>query len=175
MDYERTSEMEHHAGWSGLWSGLMIFAGVLAIAVPWVAGVAVTALVGWLLIVSGILHLAFAWRGAHGAACVGVPAGSSLRTTATSSSIRSPGWRRWPRGVYLFLEGLLELVLSACSLRRRRGVVPRRRPGDLVHSDLIATTWPSARCGWWDAGQHQHAVQRHPRLLLGARRGAQPA
>ncbi len=48
--------------WSIALSVLMIVAGLLAIGLPMVAGIAVTAVVGWLLIVSGALHLAFAWR-----------------------------------------------------------------------------------------------------------------
>src|SRR5262249_40517039 len=48
--------------WSIVLSVLMIVAGAMAIGVPMVAGVAITALVAWLLIFSGLLHLAFAWR-----------------------------------------------------------------------------------------------------------------
>src|SRR5213593_4545597 len=47
------------ATWSIVLSVLMIATGVLAISVPMIAGIAVTALVGWLLIFSGLLHLAF--------------------------------------------------------------------------------------------------------------------
>ena len=43
--------------------------GVLAIAIPPVAGLAVTAMFGWLLIFSGALHVGYAWRG-HGFAAV---------------------------------------------------------------------------------------------------------
>src|SRR5262249_48717117 len=48
--------------WSIALSVLMIGAGMLAIGLPMIAGAAVTALVGWLLIFSGLFHLAFAWR-----------------------------------------------------------------------------------------------------------------
>src|ERR1700747_3408687 len=48
--------------WSVVLSVLIIAAGVLAIGLPMIAGVAVTALVGWLLVFSGFFHLAFAWR-----------------------------------------------------------------------------------------------------------------
>jgi hypothetical protein len=40
----------------------MIAAGVIAVFVPALAGAAVTAIVGSLLIFSGLLHVAFAWR-----------------------------------------------------------------------------------------------------------------
>src|SRR5262245_35742060 len=50
-------------GWSIALSVLMIIAGILAIASPYVAGFAVTALVGWLLLFSGALHFVYAFRG----------------------------------------------------------------------------------------------------------------
>lgn len=48
--------------WSIVLSVSMILAGILALSVPAITGVAVTLVIGWLLIISGILHLAFAWR-----------------------------------------------------------------------------------------------------------------
>jgi uncharacterized membrane protein HdeD (DUF308 family) len=149
MDYELTSDMEHHAGWSRLWSGLMIAAGMVAIAVPWLAGVAVTALVGWLLIVSGILHLAFAWRGAHGAAVawealLGVLYGFTgfyvvLNPIAGLASLTLV------LAAYFFFEGVLELVLFFL-LRPVAGAAWFVVDGlvTLVLAALIATTWPSS-------------------------------
>jgi uncharacterized membrane protein HdeD (DUF308 family) len=49
-------------GWSIALSVLMIVAGILAIVVPPIAGIAVTIFFGWLLIFSGIVHLVFAWQ-----------------------------------------------------------------------------------------------------------------
>jgi uncharacterized membrane protein HdeD (DUF308 family) len=40
----------------------MIVAGILAIIMPPAAGIAVTILVGWLLIFSGVAHLVFGWH-----------------------------------------------------------------------------------------------------------------
>jgi uncharacterized membrane protein HdeD (DUF308 family) len=48
--------------WSIVLSALMILAGVLAIFIPPVAGLAVTIFVGWLLVFSGVAHLVFAWQ-----------------------------------------------------------------------------------------------------------------
>lgn len=48
-------------GWSIGLSVLVILAGILAIVVPPVAGIAVALLVACLLIFSGAVHLAFAW------------------------------------------------------------------------------------------------------------------
>src|SRR5437016_12248520 len=48
--------------WSITLSVLMIVAGVLAIIIPPVAGIAVTILVGWLLVLSGLMHFVYAWH-----------------------------------------------------------------------------------------------------------------
>lgn len=56
--------------WSIVLSVLMIATSVLAIFAPAIAGVAVTVLFGWLLVFSGILHLAFAWRAGRASAVV---------------------------------------------------------------------------------------------------------
>src|ERR1700722_14035886 len=55
-------------GWSVTLSVLMIVAGLLAIIVPPVAGIAVTIFIAWLLIVCGVAHLIYSWhrRGAGG-------------------------------------------------------------------------------------------------------------
>jgi uncharacterized membrane protein HdeD (DUF308 family) len=47
--------------WSIGLSVLMIVAGILAIASPLAAGIAIDVLVGWLLVFSGCVHLVFAW------------------------------------------------------------------------------------------------------------------
>ncbi|WP_263411199.1 HdeD family acid-resistance protein [Terriglobus tenax] len=49
-------------GWSIALSVLMILVGLFAIAAPLAAGVAVTTVVGWLLLVSGFTHVWFAWH-----------------------------------------------------------------------------------------------------------------
>ena len=57
------TEIRKSATWSIVLSLLMIASGVLAIAIPPVAGAAVTAIVGWLFVFSGALHVGLAWRG----------------------------------------------------------------------------------------------------------------
>src|SRR2546425_5940144 len=49
-------------GWSIGLSVLMMLAGLLAIAAPAAAGIAVSLLVAWLLVFSGVAHLVFAWH-----------------------------------------------------------------------------------------------------------------
>jgi uncharacterized membrane protein HdeD (DUF308 family) len=70
----------------------MIIAGVLAIVIPPAAGIAVLFVVAWLLILSGAVHLVFAWHTRNPMA--------GLATLTLFLAI------------YLFLEGVLELVLS---------------------------------------------------------------
>jgi len=49
------------AGWAIAFSVLLILAGIMAIVLPPAAGIAVTVLVAWLLILGGVAHLALAW------------------------------------------------------------------------------------------------------------------
>ena len=49
-------------GWSIALSVLMILAGIFAIVLPPIAGIAITILVGWLLVFSGGAHLGFGWQ-----------------------------------------------------------------------------------------------------------------
>ena len=63
MAQELSADVQKATSWSIFLSVLMIIAGILAIAAPLYAGVAVAALVGWLLLFSGVLHLVYAFRG----------------------------------------------------------------------------------------------------------------
>jgi uncharacterized membrane protein HdeD (DUF308 family) len=62
---ERTflSDVRRVTGWSIALSIAMIIAGLLAIASPFLAGMVVTRVVGWLLLFSGVLHFVYAFRG----------------------------------------------------------------------------------------------------------------
>lgn len=103
--------------WSITLSILLIFAGILAIAVPPVAGIAVTIFVGWLLIFSGAAHAVFGWyTRSTGAlvwelflaiayAAIGGYLLSHLQAGLSSLTIAL--------AAYLFVKGLLEFVLAA--------------------------------------------------------------
>jgi uncharacterized membrane protein HdeD (DUF308 family) len=54
------------AVWSIVLGVLLLVAGVIAIALPFFAGIAASVFFGWLLMVAGIVHLVYAWseRGA---------------------------------------------------------------------------------------------------------------
>jgi uncharacterized membrane protein HdeD (DUF308 family) len=102
--------------WSIVLSFLMILAGLLAIAVPWAAAVAVNLWVGWLLVFSGGAHLVFAWhtRGTLGIVwelLLGV-----LYIFADGYILINPILGllslTLALAIYLFAEGILEFILS---------------------------------------------------------------
>lgn len=136
-------------GWSIGLSVLMIVAGILAIASPLAAGIAVNVLVAWLLVFSGGAHLVFGWhtRGAGGflwELLVGIlyifigvylllhPVAGLISLTIALA-------------VYLFLEAILEFVL---------GFTLRPLPGTgwlifdgivtLILAVMIWRTWPTS-------------------------------
>jgi uncharacterized membrane protein HdeD (DUF308 family) len=102
--------------WSIVLSVLMIAAGLVAIGIPMIAGVAVTAIAGWLLLFSGVLHVAFAFRAGR--------AGSVLWEVLLGLVYGGIGLYMLARplvglasltlaiAAYLLLEGMLEFILS---------------------------------------------------------------
>jgi uncharacterized membrane protein HdeD (DUF308 family) len=136
-------------GWSIGLSVLMIVAGILAIASPLAAGIAVNVLVAWLLVFSGGAHLVFGWhtRSAGGflwELLVGIlyifigvyllmhPVAGLISLTIALA-------------IYLFLEAILEFVL---------GFTLRPLPGTgwlifdgivtLILAIMIWRTWPTS-------------------------------
>jgi uncharacterized membrane protein HdeD (DUF308 family) len=136
-------------GWSIGLSVLMILAGILAIASPLAAGIAVNLIVAWLLVFSGCVHLVFSWhtRSAGGfiwELLVGIlyifigvylllhPVAGLLSLTLALA-------------IYLFLEAILEFIL---------GFTLRPLPGTgwlifdgivtLILAIMIWRTWPTS-------------------------------
>jgi uncharacterized membrane protein HdeD (DUF308 family) len=135
--------------WSILLSVLMIAAGALAIVLPMVAGIAITALVGWLLIVSGVLHLVFAWGGGHARAVLweillGVAYGV-VGFYVLANPVVGLESLTLAIAVYLLIEGALECVLSF-QLRPAPGSGWLLLDGiiTLVLAVMIWSTWPSS-------------------------------
>jgi len=136
-------------GWSIGLSVLMILAGVLAIVMPPVAGIAVLVIVSWLLMFSGVAHVVFAWhtRTAGGMIwelllgilyiLVGIYA--LLHPVAGLASLTLF------LAIYLFVEGVLELVLSF-RLRPMPGSNWLLFDGiiTLILAILIWRSWPSS-------------------------------
>jgi uncharacterized membrane protein HdeD (DUF308 family) len=136
-------------GWSIGLSVLMIIAGLLAIAIPPAAGIAVLAVVAWLLMFSGAVHLVFAWytRTAGGLIWelllgvlylfIGVYA--LLHPVAGLASLTLL------LAIYLFAEGVLEFILSF-RLRPMPGSNWLLFDGivTLILAILIWRSWPSS-------------------------------
>ena len=143
------TDVKRTATWSIVLSVLMIVAGIVAIGAPVIAGTAVTTIVGWLLTLSGVFHLAFAWRAGRASAIVweiliGVVYGAIgfyllLHPLAGLASLTLV------IAAYLLAEGVLEFVLS---------FQLRPSPGSswlmfdaivtLVLAVMIWSTWPSS-------------------------------
>src|ERR1700757_1222521 len=102
-------------GWSIGLSVLMLIAGLLAIVIPPAAGIAVLAVVAWLLMLSGAVHLVFAWHTrTAGAIMWGLLGGvfyifvgvyALLHPVAGLASLTLL------LAIYLFVVGALELIL----------------------------------------------------------------
>jgi uncharacterized membrane protein HdeD (DUF308 family) len=56
------SDFRPALGWSIAMAILLTLAGLFAIIVPIVSGIAITLIVGWFFIMGGILHFLFAWK-----------------------------------------------------------------------------------------------------------------
>ncbi len=61
MEKTFEGEVRSAANWSIALSILMTMTGCIALFAPAITGVAVTLMLGWLLILSGVLHLVYAW------------------------------------------------------------------------------------------------------------------
>jgi uncharacterized membrane protein HdeD (DUF308 family) len=141
--------VQKSVGWSIGLSVLMILAGLLAIAVPQVAGITVALLVAWLLIFSGVAHLVFAWHTRTtggilwelllGVLYVSIGAYLLLHPVLGLASLT------FALAIYLLAEGALELVLSF-RLRPMPGSNWLLFDGvfTLILAVMIWKTWPSS-------------------------------
>jgi len=144
-----TTDVRTATTWSIVLSVLMIAAGVLAIGLPLVAGVAVTAIVGWLLLLSGLFHMAFAWRAGRPAAVLwqillGVLYGA-IGFYIIASPVAGLASLTLAIAVYLFIEGVLEFVLwSRLHAFPGSGWLMVDGIITLVLAVMIWSTWPSS-------------------------------
>lgn len=135
--------------WSIVLSVLMILAGVLAIVIPPAAGIAITILVGWLLVFSGAAHLVFGWQTRTaggfvwelllGVLYILVGAYLLFHPVAGLASLTLA------LAIYLFAEGILEFILSF-RLHPMPGWVWLLFDGiiTLILGIMIWRTWPSS-------------------------------
>jgi len=127
----------------------MILAGFLAIGVPLAAGIAVNLVVAWLLMFSGVAHLVFAWhmRGVGGViwqvllGILYIGIGIYLLRQPVAGLVTLT----LALAIYLFVEGLLELMLSF-QLRPRQGWGWLLLDGiiTLILAFMIWRTWPAS-------------------------------
>ena len=144
-----TADVHKATTWSIVLSVLMIAAGVAAIGVPVIAGVTVTAIIGWLLVFSGLLHVAFAWRARRAGAVLwevllGMVYGA-IGFYLLASPVAGLASLTLAIAIYLLIEGVLEFVLSF-QLRPAPGSGWLLVDGviTLVLAVLIWSTWPSS-------------------------------
>ncbi len=148
-------ESRQSATWSIVVSVLMMVSGVLAMAIPPIAGLAITVMFGWLLIVTGALHLGFAWRG-HGAAnVVGEIVVAALYAALGFYMLARPvaGLASLTLGIaaYLFAKGVLEGVI-AFKLRPvpGSGWLLFDAALTIALAAMIASAWPASAA--WAVG-----------------------
>lgn len=136
-------------GWSIGLSVLMIIAGVLAIVIPPAAGIAVLVVVAWLLMLSGAVHLLFAWHTRTAGGLIWELLLGILYIFVGVYALRHPvaGLASLTLflAAYLFLEGVLELILSF-RLRPLPGSNWLLFDGiiTLILATLIWRSWPSS-------------------------------
>ena len=102
--------------WSIGLSALMIVTGVLAIVLPWAAGVVATVFFGWLFVFSGVAHLVFAWHTRGTGALLWELLVGIVYVLAGVYLLLNPivGMVSLTLGlaIYLFAEGFLEFILG---------------------------------------------------------------
>jgi len=142
-------EINRAVGWSIVLSVLMMVAGILAIIVPPAFGIAVTILLGWLLVFCGAAHLAYSWETRHSGGLwwglllgvIYVLAGGyiSLHPMAGLASLTLV------LAAYLLVGSILEFIL-AYQLRPLTGSGWLVLDGiiTLILAIMIGWTWPSS-------------------------------
>ena len=136
-------------------SVLIMIAGFLAIALPSIAGIAFTLIVGWMLIFAGVLHIVFAFRSAGASAVIwqvllGIVYGF-IGVYILMHPVAGLAGLTFAIAVYLFVAAVIELVL-AYQLRPAQGT------GWLVFDSIVTfilaamiwSTWPSSSA--WTVG-----------------------
>ena len=149
MPNELSARVRTATTWSLVVSVLMIAAGLLAIAVPQVAGIAITGVVAWLLLFSAVLHLLLAWRsGTAGGVLweilIGVVYGGIAFYLLAHPAVGLASLTLAVAG-YLFAEGVVEFA-AWWQMRSSSGAGWLLLDGivTLLLAVMIASTWPSS-------------------------------
>src|SRR5262245_21061253 len=149
MERTLSSDVHRATTWSIVLSILMIVAGVIAIASPLMAGVVITALVGWLLLFSAVLHLTFAFQASKAGGVLWELLLAIVYGLVGFYVLTNPGvglvTLTFVLAFFLFVEGILEFVLSI-QLRHETGSGWILFDGivTLILAILIWSRWPSS-------------------------------
>jgi len=149
------TDVKRATSWSMALSVLMIIAGILAIAAPYYAGLTVTAVVGWLLLISGVLHFVYAFRGGGATAVIWEILLAAVYGLIGFYVLRNLGIGlaslAFAIAFFLFVEAILELALSY-QLRNESGAGWLLFDGivTLILAFLIWASWPSSSA--WAVG-----------------------
>ena len=112
------------AGWTIAFGVVLIILGLFALMAPFIAGVAVTVMLGWLLILGGIAHLVVSWHLRHSGNMIWelliglayIVVGVYLLYQPVVGLVALTAFL----GSYLLIKGIFELILWF-RLRRVRG------------------------------------------------------
>lgn len=156
MDHpEVANQLKKASGWAIVWAVLIILAGIIAVSLPLLSGIGIAIVVGWLLVIGGILQLIEAFH---------------AKASGTFS------WHLLVGGVYLVggfdiaihpAEGLLTLTLVLGIILIAQGIIGvlgffgyRAKPGAywiLVNAILavgfgVFIWWDGRRAATWVIG-----------------------
>src|SRR6478672_1712773 len=141
--------------WSTALSVLLMIAGLMAMVLPMVAGLAFAVFVGWLLIISGVLHLVYAFSAGHPRMLVwqiflGIVYGF-IGFYVLVNPVAGLAGLTFAIAVYLFVEGVLEFALSF-QLRPAPGSGLLLFDGviTVILAFMIWSTWPTSAA--WAVG-----------------------
>jgi uncharacterized membrane protein HdeD (DUF308 family) len=133
-------------GWSIALSIFLILAGIVAILLPPIMGLGVTLYIGWLLVLSGITHLIFAWKSHTAGAVLWEVLVGIVYLFAGGYLILHPmaGLLSLTLllAIYLCIEGIIEIVLAFKITRSGRLWLILEGAITIVLAVMIWRTWP---------------------------------
>jgi uncharacterized membrane protein HdeD (DUF308 family) len=144
-----STDVRRATSWSMALSVLMIIAGILAIAAPYYAGLAVTMVVGWLLLISAVLHFVYAFRGGRATAVIWEILLAIVYALIGFYVLANPriglASLTFAIAFYLFVEAILEFALSY-QLRNESGAGWILVDGiiTMILAFLIWANWPNS-------------------------------
>jgi uncharacterized membrane protein HdeD (DUF308 family) len=144
-----SNEINREVRWSIALSVLMILAGLLAVVLPEVSGIAITFLVAWLMIVMGCAHLVYTWHRRHrGGTWWGLLLGLVYIATGIFIFLNpTAGLRSLTLllGAYLLVEaGLVFSLAFSSHAHKGRGWLMFDGLVALILGFIVLLTWPGS-------------------------------